>query len=650
MSLVALITQDVHCRDIVGGFEDDDDEGDDGRPCVTECPSCKAPGSKLRIRPISDGYGGKKPGVGLLVCTVCGHSEEVEIKAGKGEGGEDSESPVFENFDPEDFQGEGSGGSPSDDQDEKEGGSGGGRTSNSKNDDKSGQDGKSDSDDSDESEDDGDQSEDGKGGSSDTDDDTDDDTDEGENAGDGGSTEDGETAEAEGDADGDEDGDEGTESENSKSDGDEDGDDSDESDDAEGKDGSDEADEAEAKNEDGSDKAEPQKDGKNRDKQETHQGEHVGGGFDSGTDKADGSLFEELVTDLMNQIENGEADTTGLLDSNSALEEAFGTANDKEEDRNNGNVETGEALYAPYHKHEDKVEFVQPSSKGRDNDQRRADRILSSVKGEASFLRARLRTIVRAMEMTDTVHGLRKGSGLSERFLVDSKVALMGGRIPSRAYYNRDDQLDTSMAACIVIDQSSSMSALLKDATRVMCALTEPMDALGVKVQVTGFRNGRYTYYDNYSRPNNETRTYHRYEAIRHDVFKSFDERFSAVKWRFANTMAVGSTPMADGIQLGLDSLSERKEAHRILFVITDGCPDSGHGPVINRQIRLAKESGIHVVGVGLGYGAQYVEGLFPDSVYSQSINEIPKMLVAKLNDLLDFRAAKRGRRMKKTA
>ena len=107
---------------------------------------------------------------------------------------------------------------------------------------------------------------------------------------------------------------------------------------------------------------------------------------------------------------------------------------------------------------------------------------------------------------------------------------------------------------------------------------------------------------------------------------------------------------MADGIQYGLDALNDRREAHRVLFVITDGCPNHGHMPVIKRQIRLAREAGIHIIGVGLGRDSQYVQELFDDSVWTMSMSDMPKALIAKLNQLLDIRAAKRGRRMKKTA
>jgi len=68
------------------------------------------------------------------------------------------------------------------------------------------------------------------------------------------------------------------------------------------------------------------------------------------------------------------------------------------------------------------------------------------------------------------------------------------------------------------------------------------------------------------------------------------------------------------------------------------------------RQIRLANEAGIHVVGVGVGSGTRYVKSLFPDSVQSDDFSQIPKMLVAKLNQIFDVRASKRGRRMRKTS
>jgi hypothetical protein len=127
-------------------------------------------------------------------------------------------------------------------------------------------------------------------------------------------------------------------------------------------------------------------------------------------------------------------------------------------------------------------------------------------------------------------------------------------------------------------------------------------------------------------------------------VFKAFHEPLRAIKWRFANTQAVGGTPMADGVQFGLKALCTRTETHRVLFIVTDGQPNPGHLPIMRRQIRLAKEAGIHVVGVGVGQEARYVQKVFPDSVWTAKVSDMPVALISKLNEIIDSRVSPRGR------
>ena len=366
--------------------------------------------------------------------------------------------------------------------------------------------------------------------------------------------------------------------------------------------------------------------GQGQDAQSSEDGQGVGG--HEWQDLADGFDFD------------GETD---LLDSNKAFEDAL----DKEDKKENEQLDEGEACWKPFSIEHDETVFVQPSCRGLESDKRRAERILKTVQQETTFLRSRLRSILRALEMTSIDRGVPKGRFLSNQYLVDTKVSLMAKDKPTRAYDMPGMQYDTSFAAAVVMDESGSMAEdqLLKEATRTFMAIIEPFDSLGAATLAIGFRNGQYRVSYNDA---TEVKGCHRTDCIRYDIFKHWNERFHNVSWRFANTVARGGTPMADGIQLALDEISKRNEANRVIFVVTDGWPDSEHCPVIKRQIRLAREAGIRIIGVGLSFIARDAIKMFDDHVWAENVEQIPKLIVEKLNEIVDLSGKYRGRRVKK--
>lgn len=345
-------------------------------------------------------------------------------------------------------------------------------------------------------------------------------------------------------------------------------------------------------------------------------------------------LAEEIVKDVA---------TVGLRDAASALAAALLQIRNHEDNQ----CSPDERPWRPYDQTLDVVAVVPPSRVtrsfdgkalgGLDNDKVRATALLQSVRTECAYLRARLRSIVCAVEQRGMVHGVRRGQAISERMLVDSVVDLRAGRMPSRAYQVAGEKIDTSIAAVLMIDESESMGwgSRLPDATKCLLALADGLETVGAHVLVAGFRDGPSS--GNWSAAERGDE-YHRVDGVCFDVFKSFQERLAPTKWRFANTRAVGGTPMADGVQFGVACLQGRSEAHRVLFVITDGQPNTGHLPVMNHLIRRATQAGILVIGVGIGAGSSDVMHVFPDHVWAEDIKKMPKHLVAKLNEVLDFR------------
>lgn len=565
----------------------DQDKSDSGESdnAPQQCSNCGAPGSKMKARPLSDGKGGIVKGKGVLICTVCGFEQDVDF-SDSSEGKGESGNPVeYEDTPHERPDEDSSGDSDEDSSDESGAGS------------------------DDDSE--GDEKDDGNGSSGDSDEESDE---KGSGSGDGSGEEN----------DGSSDASEGSGEESGEDSGEDSGEESGEES-SEGS-GSDEV-------TDGND---PSK-GKPSESKDTGAGGHQG-------DTEPAEEWNLTAQDFLNDAESG---NNGLIDNNEALQGAFGEESEKED----ACCKLGERPYRPFDRSKDSAAFVSPTRSGKANDGTRAQVILNSVKSQCSYLRARLRTMVRSMEQTNIEHGTRRGKGLSERRFVDSRAALMSGRVPNRAYYDEDIQIDTSLAAVVVMDESSSMlGKRLQIATQVFLAIVEPLDALGCATMAIGFRDGAAGYSYGPQNPEDyDGRNYHRYHGVHIDIFKAFNERFQSVKWRFANTRAVGGTPMADGVQFGLETLSERTEAHRILFVVTDGQPNGGHSEVIHHQIRVARESGILVVGVGIEAGARYVTQVFPDSVYTPTVAELPRELVGKLNELMDFRGLRRGRRLKAT-
>ena len=95
------IAMDVIIALVEAGDTGEDGEGGDGGDCEpqeTKCPKCGAEKKNLKIRKGNDGKH-------YLVCSQCGHQEEVEISEGGGQGGE-GEGESFEMEDPEDNEGE----------------------------------------------------------------------------------------------------------------------------------------------------------------------------------------------------------------------------------------------------------------------------------------------------------------------------------------------------------------------------------------------------------------------------------------------------------------------------------------------------------------------------------------------------------------
>jgi len=337
-------------------------------------------------------------------------------------------------------------------------------------------------------------------------------------------------------------------------------------------------------------------------------------------------LTQEEVAQMLLQAMGG-GQGSGAKDLSEALQEALEAARD---DLMQPVTDDGqEAPWNPYTTAMDKV--VRPSNgeSGRDS----ARRMLDSVRQEVAFLRARLRNKFLEAKQPRVMHGVRQGEALSERRLADSWAEIQSGIAPTRPDVRTVRRDKVGIAVAVVIDESGSMQRRHTEAVKALLTCCSPLDELGCPTLAIGFRDGgSYEYID--PAHVDQTRPFHRNESIAIDLFKGWDEPMRTCLGRFSQVKATGSTPMADGVQFALQALSERTERHRIMLVITDGEPDYTHRPVVRRQIRLAREAGITIVGVGIDSGCYSVGTLFDKSVAVENVKLLPEKLLGVICDI----------------
>lgn len=353
-------------------------------------------------------------------------------------------------------------------------------------------------------------------------------------------------------------------------------------------------------------------------------GNGAGGGSTVRDDKA-GFDPAQFAQDLLAAMERG--DEAGVKDLANALSEAIGA----EQRAQDGTVEADEALWNPFNTTHDKVLVVTSGPEAREAGRK----LQESVRREVSFLRARLRNKFLEAKQPRVMHGVKRGESLSERRLADTWVEVLSGIAPTRPDTRTVHRDKVSIAVAVVVDQSGSMNSRKTEAARALTAICAPLDEVGCPVLAVGFRNGYDYDAPDTSMPVDPSRPYHRTVSVDIDVFKGWDEPVRNCLGRFTKVKATGGTPMCDGIQFALQALSARKERHRILLVITDGDPDYGHGPVIRRQQRLAREAGIALVGVGIDYGCHSVERLYEKHVLVEDVSKLPEHLLKTINDLV---------------
>lgn len=118
------------------------------------------------------------------------------------------------------------------------------------------------------------------------------------------------------------------------------------------------------------------------------------------------------------------------------------------------------------------------------------------------------------------------------------------------------------------------------------------------------------------------------------DVICTADESFSSITSRFNNINAKGSsTPMANGILWSMGQCARAKEPRKIIIVLTDGSPNSGHREFVKEMVAKCKLHGVEIWGIGIK--CDRVKAHFDKYIVINDIQSLPAALMEKLTQVI---------------
>jgi cobalamin biosynthesis protein CobT len=260
-----------------------------------------------------------------------------------------------------------------------------------------------------------------------------------------------------------------------------------------------------------------------------------------------------------------------------------------------------------------------------------------------------------ARSMVQRVPGYRSGrlhAGNLHRLMVNDD------RVFRRTHVNNSK--DT--VVYLKIDNSGSMQgSKMTTAMLAGYALSQTLERVGIKHQVSGFttlglKMGHYmghfskkgwqlADWDEVQKEQKRLgRLFSRVEALYMPIYKTFDERVTPeVRKRFAvaaqNKVDMGANVDGESVEFALHQILKRKEARKVILVLSDGRPATGPGvdrevySHVHKVVEDAGKANVEIIGIGIQDAS--VRTFYPKNMVLNNVEELPGVVMGELKRIL---------------
>jgi hypothetical protein len=167
--------------------------------------------------------------------------------------------------------------------------------------------------------------------------------------------------------------------------------------------------------------------------------------------------------------------------------------------------------------------------------------------------------------------------------------------------FEREEIQTPRHSVILLLDVSGSMDnhRAISKACEGCFVLGKVFESLGVDFSIRGFSDGT-----DYMTINGKSKQLY---GVLDIMVKGWDERVNPE--RFFSLKPISATPTAEATRNAVTKLLQRDTKLKILFTVTDGFPDDEE--LLIQEVKDARDKGIKVVGIYIGYVSPYIRGRF---------------------------------------
>lgn len=253
------------------------------------------------------------------------------------------------------------------------------------------------------------------------------------------------------------------------------------------------------------------------------------------------------------------------------------------------------------------------------------EEVRSEVLPFINKLETELREIFTARKDTRWKSGFKIGKRIDMKKRMQEKAKSIPA-VESRAWQKRELPQEKDYAISVLVDLSGSMAwdKKIKETFKAVVVLTEVLNRLSINLEVLGFNNKIFEY-----------------QSFGQEISKSIRTKMEGM---LEEVYGGGANWNDDG--WALEQTSERLEKQKVdqkfLIVLSDGLPaESSKHPRSQYELsnvvkKIAKETDVKLIGLGVGLGTEHVSNYYPNSIAGVKVDKLVEKLSGLIREVIE--------------